>query len=176
MRHEAVTAEVDRLIRTCHCYLDEGTRTLTWSTDSQAETNRIKALKSEIVARLRELQAAADAANGAYVRQKAEERIVQFNPPTMAERTLEARRKPAEARMAEAEAMLEDWRRAGIQARVEWRTRRIRIFAGEHGPEMDVPSRLRPEILALLSRESEHRTVQAAAGLRWLESSGGGAA
>ena len=175
MRHEAVTAEVDRLIRECSIHLDEGTRTLTWSTDSQAETNRIKALKSEIVARLRELQAAADAANGAYVREKALERIVQFKPSTMAERTLEARRKPAEARMAEAQGFLDEWRRAGIRPFVEWRTSRIGFFYGEHGPALLVPAYLRMEVLWLL-RETIPALQRDVPGLRWLESSGGGAA
>lgn len=168
-----MSPEIDRLIRECHCHLDEGTRTLTWSTDSQAETRRIKALKSEIVARLRELQAAADAANGAYVREKALERIVQFKPPTMAERTLEVRRKPAEARMAEAQGFLDEWHRAGIRPSVEWRTPRIGFFDGEHGPALLVPAYLRMELLWLLRDTTP--ALQRAAGLRWVESGGGAA-
>lgn len=168
-----MSPEVDRLIRECSIHLDEGTRTLSWSTDSQAETNRIKALKSEIVARLRELQAAADAANGAYVRQKALERIVQFKPPTEAARTLEARRKPAEARMAEAQGFLDEWRRAGIRPFVEWRMPRIQFFDGEDGPALLVPSYLRPEVLWLLRETTP--ALQSAPCLRWVESGGGAA-
>lgn len=173
MRHEAVSPEVDRLIRECSIYLDEESRTLIWSTDSTAETNRIRALKSEIVARLRELEAAAQEGNAAYLRQKALERIVTFTPPTLAERTLEARRKPAEARMAEAQGFLDEWRRAGIRPFVEWRTPRLGFFDGEHGPGLRVPSYLRMELLWLLRETTP--ALQATAGLRWVESGGGAA-
>ena len=96
-------------------------------------------------------------------------RLVPMERDTLAERI-----GPALWRMREAGALLDDLESHGIEPRVEWRTPRILFFDGEHGPALMVPSYLRMELLWLL-RETVP-ALHAAPGLRWLESSGGGAA
>ena len=86
---------------------------------------------------------------------------------------MEAHQRPAERRMAEALAILDDWQFQGIRPRAEWRTPRIQVFDGENGPALQVPACLRMELLWLLR---ETQPIQRdAPGLRWLESGGGAA-
>jgi hypothetical protein len=167
-----VNPEVDRLIRDYRIRLDEESGTVLWDSTSPQVNAQIKAMKREIVARLQELGDLADAANLAHVRRKALERIVTFEPPSMAERTLQDRRKPAEDRMAEAARIVWEWRYVGRKPEVRFNP--CRIIDAERGLPLAVPSCLLPEVLWNL-KKPETASQRPGSGLRWVESGGSAA-
>lgn len=79
------------------------------------------------------------------------ERLVPMEPDTLAERI-----RPAQNRMRAAQ----DW---------------LRTCRAEGWEPLGCPSRLKPEVLALMTLEARRAESMAASGLRWIESCGGAA-
>ena len=83
-------------------------------------------------------------------------------------------REPGITRWQEAERMVRGWKNHARGARVA--TEPYLHIEDKNGDTLEVPGRLKVEVLAVLWREAAAQDRHASVGLRWLESSGGGAA
>lgn len=169
-----MTPEVDRLIQRCLIRFDEETRLLHWSSDRVSDHSRIRELKPQIIARLRELQRQAESANEAHVRLKALENVIPFIPPPRD--TLQARRQPAEDRMDEAYRLLSAAKaKPGWKPEAVWDEMRVSFIGSPNPMPWRVPSCLRMEMLYLLARE-ERVSFMRSPSMEYVGRSGGGCA